>query len=303
VALTIFTFHRVALNSSAFPAYRRRGLVCTANRMIAFTARQARRTQPIALSDALTGDRFIHDGRPLTVFTFDDGFREHAQIVGPRLSALGITATFFLSSEYLGGGESVRPIDFFYHLEEFALEKHGSCSRIRSEVGEYLDATCDDSSKGDVARRLRYRTWADVGEELERIAKRNSFRLSSADLRRRLYLNSDLARQLLTSGMELGAHGCSHRPLSALCPEEQQQEISESISAIASISQSLKVPFAYPFGGADAYNRVSVTACRRLGASCGCTSLGGSNGAAAELFELRRQDVSSGRRRVISIAC
>ena len=61
--------------------------------------------EPVSLSDivdALNGKRTFR--RPSFHLTFDDGFREMHEVVGPVLQRAGVPATFFLNTAFLDGG-------------------------------------------------------------------------------------------------------------------------------------------------------------------------------------------------------
>ena len=115
--------------------------------------------------------------------------------------------------------------------------------------------------------------------------------ISPEELREKLYLTGADLHRLVLSGMEIGAHGETHRSLGDLPVSEQQQEISSSLMFTQSVTQRSDVPFAYPFGGEASFSVDTVNLCSELGALCACAS-DGSNGRRSDRYRLARVDVN-----------
>ena len=49
-----------------------------------------------------------------SVLTFDDGYREHVDLVAPMLRDLGLSATFYVASGLHGEGRKVAAVDAWY---------------------------------------------------------------------------------------------------------------------------------------------------------------------------------------------
>ena len=95
---------------------------------------------------------------------------------------------------------------------------------------------------------------------------------------------------LQDSGISIGAHAVTHTKLSALGAEEASREISLSKTIIEkNIGRSI-TEFSYPQG---AFNNQIVSAVQACGFVCACTSIGGLNGSGADLFELRRTEITA----------
>ena len=94
------------------------------------------------------------------------------------------------------------------------------------------------------------------------------------------------ARYLLEKyDVEFGSHTRSHRKLSALTPDEGEQEMRDSQTAIRDRLQVNDLALAYPYG--DHSSAVAEQA-RELGYSCALTTEDGANEPAANLYTLRR---------------
>jgi len=96
--------------------------------------------------------------------------------------------------------------------------------------------------------------------------------------------------ELLKAGHEIGSHSVTHRRLASLSVEEVQREVGESKRIL---EQQLKHPitsFCYPSGDYNALVKHAVEASGYLAA---CTVEPGANAPGADLFALKRTEVSA----------
>ncbi len=93
------------------------------------------------------------------------------------------------------------------------------------------------------------------------------------------------ARALAVDGVEIGAHGATHRPLDSVSPREVRGELA---AAYHDLSRRLERPpagVAYPYGHCS---EKVVAASRAAGFRWGCTARGGVNTPGQPRFRLRR---------------
>jgi peptidoglycan/xylan/chitin deacetylase (PgdA/CDA1 family) len=247
----------------------------------------------VSFQDAFSRGMDCWIDQDLVCITFDDGFREHREVVLPLLESLGTRATFFISSAYHSEEPLVRPLDYLYYLQN-AVAESGRCTNWFLDV--LATTTGFERAPGvSAASHLRGKTWGDVGPSLEAVGRELGVRVSAEELRDKLYLTEADLRRIALSGMEIGAHGESHRSLGDLTVSEQQREIASSLSFARLVTQRSDVPFAYPFGGEASFSDDTVNLCCELGALCACTSREGSNGQQSDRYRLARVDVNRTR--------
>lgn len=100
----------------------------------------------------------------------------------------------------------------------------------------------------------------------------------------------DHVQALAAAGIEIGAHGATHRPLDTVPPSEMHRELS---AAYQDLSRQLDRPpagVAYPYGRCS--TRVAVAA-QAAGFCWGCTARGGINIQDHSHFKIRRALVHS----------
>lgn len=203
---------------------------------------------------------------PSVVITFDDGYADNALEAVPILEEVGVPATFFVSSGYVGSNR-----EFWWDdLERLILlppdlpQKFTTTATGRSMTWDLSSQAHREKMYSETHRQMmkvtpevreRWLTdlhlWAGVPAEA-----RESHRAVTVEELRRLS-----ARPMAT----VGAHTVSHAPLSSLASEEQFKEISSSRLSLESWIGGKVETFSYPFGRKADYNRHSLSACRRLG--------------------------------------
>ena len=210
-----------------------------------------RHFEPVACSAALDA------ARPSMSFavTFDDGYDDNYEVAAPILDRLGIPATFFVISDFVGNDRlfwwervagilaaTTRPrLDTSDILAgdsgsgtEFALQDGG-----REAACEYLCAA------------LRGGPVDEIEPAIDRLAACLKTTIPDSRPRDRL-MNWEELRDLIRRGHEIGGHTATHVNL-ATAPEAMlEQEIG---GAIATMTAKLEQPvtlFAYPYGHFDA---------------------------------------------------
>jgi len=173
--------------------------------------------------------------RPLCAVTFDDGWRDNYEIAFPILRKHSVPATLFLTTDFIGTNRS------FWHTELMYLLLHGELVQLRRsrrdfdafpaslrphlirlarltqapsahDVDPLIEAvkdTCDENSINELMR------------DLAAVLRRRRPFLTD----RRFFLDWDQVREMASADIEIGSHGCTHRPLSRLSEEQAMKEL------------------------------------------------------------------------------
>lgn len=88
--------------------------------------------------------------------------------------------------------------------------------------------------------------------------------------------------------VSVGSHAWSHRRLSGLTPDDQQQEISQSKAALETSLGRPVTWFAYPYGHAGSYTDATIHCLKRLGFEAACANVMGLNRVGDSLWTLKR---------------
>lgn len=285
-ATTILMFHRVIPNMPvAFglpDSYRIRGTAMTAEEF-EHALDAAGPTLPLAAVEAaLTNGEAPPGG---AVLTFDDGYREHLEVVAPMLAARAATGTFYVTTGVNGSAANPAAVDAWYWLLDHAERADVSIPLPNGEIfSDRLDT---------LAGKTAWVTGAPKAALLSSsAAQQRQLLLALADavgaqvppsLAHALYLRPAEWGALARCGMRVGAHSVSHPRLDQVTDEALEAEVSTSIREIRRVGEP--VSFAYPDGALDA--RV-LDAVRRCGASSAVTCRNGQVHPGSELLLLPR---------------
>lgn len=188
--------------------------------------------------DALFAGRI--PSRALAI-TFDDGYADNEEVAAPILRRLGLSATFFVSTGFLGGGcmwndrviEAIRACTApALDLRPFGLAQHvldSPAARRRA-----IDATLVGIKHLPPTER------ASVTDAIVAAA--------GAPPSPPLMMQPGQVRRLRELGMDVGAHTVSHPILTRLSPEAAFEEMSRGKRELEEILREPVPLFAYPNG-------------------------------------------------------
>jgi len=214
----------------------------------------------VSLDDAaafIRGERRY--SRPVAVITFDDGYCDFYTEAFPVLRDLGLTATVFLPTGFIGTG---RPLahDRLFWLLKTAIENKTSVSNALERAG-FQDTGCERLlSKGKLLEATdilvhqrddqRERMIAELEQELASVLQPYPAEYSLLDW--------DQVTEMGAAGIDFGSHTVRHVVLSHESQETVTKELSESKAELESrLGRSIST-FAYPNGKVDDEIRIAA---------------------------------------------
>jgi peptidoglycan/xylan/chitin deacetylase (PgdA/CDA1 family) len=236
----------------------------------------------IALGEAV--ERFERRALPARALaiTFDDGYGDNRRLAFPVLRELGLTATFFVASGFIGRGrmwndtviETLRAVDGpkldlrTIGLGEFPVD---SLESRRTAIAAILAA-------------LKHLPPQERASAVERIAER-----CPTPLPANLMMSEGELRDLKRGGMTIGAHTVTHPILARLSEPDARSEIASGKSVLEDIVGEPVTLFAYPNGkpGRD-YGPAHVAMVKDLGFRAAVSTVWGAAGAGSDLYQIPR---------------
>lgn len=209
------------------------------------------------------------------IVTFDDGHLDNYLNAFPILKSLGIPATIFLSTGYVGGNQ-------LFWFEEVAYLLY------RAEPGRYsipvLDADVDiDSvdSRREAAelvlgcmKRVSDKSRKDA---LEQLRMATDIQLRDEDKLMCGNLTWPQVKEMSRNGIEFGSHTVNHPILTKVGDKELEIELTESRKKIEQeLGKNVQV-LAYPVGGKDEYDDRVVRMAGIAGYKMGVSYISGVN--------------------------
>jgi peptidoglycan/xylan/chitin deacetylase (PgdA/CDA1 family) len=263
-ALTVVCYHRVGDPSPAGFFGFERNLSASPKNLEAHADYLCKHFNPISaseLSECLEHPERL-PRRPALV-TFDDGYKDNAEVAWPILRKRNVPAVIFLATDHIGTG---RPFlwDFaaycFQHTEcNFADVPQLGSTRLASQVDRSAAAerwtvkskSLPASERWSAAEAMRQ----SLGVEVPHKAFRN------------LYMTWHDVRRLASEGCEFGGHTRTHPILTKMPADEACHEITGSFKRIAAELGRPPVAFAYPNGSQLDFSSEHQAAAREAGYS------------------------------------
>ena len=232
--------------------------------------------EPVTCADILAA---IDGGRSLPTraiaITFDDGHVDNYTHAFPILRDLGVPATIFLSTAYIGETgtfwfDRVANILFSAPLGNYLLPGITEPLRL-TDVASRRQASDlvlrHLKSLPDIQRRELI---ACLAEMLKTEDPADHSGLSGA-------MNWAQVREMASAGIEFGSHSVSHPILTQLDDAALDRELAESREAIAcQIGHAVDI-IAYPVGGIQAFDARVIAAAQRAGYRLGLSYVSGTN--------------------------
>jgi peptidoglycan/xylan/chitin deacetylase (PgdA/CDA1 family) len=226
-----------------------------------------------------------HTDRIAVLITFDDGYLDNYEVAFPILERYKVPAVFFLVSTFASGGvipwwDRIAWMVKSAQVERFSLA--GADSHIEFDLRE---TSREDATDAILALfKARCQAPAPFLKELEECCRPEPIARGEE-----LFLSWSQAREMMASGMDVGAHTHTHPILAGLTKEEQTRELKQSKRILErELGKRIDV-VAYPVGGRRDFNGITERAAWDCGYRAAFSYHGGINrGGETEQFDIKR---------------
>lgn len=226
---------------------------------------------PEELGDIIEHPKHLRHFR--VAVTFDDGYRDNYTNAFPILKSHGLSALFFLSTQYVG----THRLPWWDRIA-FTI-RNTPLSRITLEYPSRVVVDIDPSDIDAAIRTIirAYSRTPDVALErfLEEV-ERACGRALPEEAEERQFLSFEEATEMTRAGMGIGSHTHSHTILGNLSPAEQLQECEQSRDILRG-KRLFPSCIAYPVGKRTSFTTATKTCVRESGYRYAFSNYGGIN--------------------------
>lgn len=229
--------------------------------------------------------------KPVASITFDDGFASVHDVAWPILASLGLPATVYVVTGLIDTDDTV----WFARLHD-AVSRTSSPSVELAGVTHPLGSDAQRASASAALQRALKRF--DAAEFDERLAAV----LTQLDVDPVVPARVDHLRMLTSAQIRamadgdlvrFGGHTVHHQILTRVPAAIAVDEIERSVAAMGEVCGRPTTSFAYPNGGPDDFDAVSVDALARLGVPWAVTTSYGPNRPTSDPLRLLRYGIGS----------
>lgn len=254
----VLMYHRVLSDEDLATTWSHPGIVVRCDTFERHLRVITRYLRPLSLEAFET---HLRSGAPFParscLVTFDDGWLDTYTQAWPLLRRYRVPAVVFMPVAYIAGGSMFWQEQLNHLLAAtlaLATAESGLSARARTLLEPHGLAHLLNASGPDPARRVWDATQALKHADVTRI------RQLIEDLRRLLgpgsppwapadaFMSWDMAREMSAGGIAFGAHGVTHRLMTALTPTEVTNEVAESRAILRKEVGPVVESFSYPNG-------------------------------------------------------
>ena len=239
--------------------------------------------QPIQASDALQGEP---DGHPRFAVTFDDGYADNHDVAAPILRRLGVPATFYVVSRYVGTARR------FWWDRLAALVRNTSATELVLNAAGAPGRLSLSGPAARIAATDRLGAWLRGLPQpaVEAALADLAYRLGCEDqpLPSDRLMDWPQLRALAAQGFEIGSHTADHLNLAHLDGPALQDQVIASKAEIEVQTGQPVLSLAYPYGGAQHFGAAAREAVHRAGYLGAYSAIGGVATRAADRFAVPR---------------
>lgn len=218
--------------------------------------------------------------RPACV-TFDDGYADNYENALPVLQRHGLSATFFVATDYLNGGAMWN--DMVIEAVRCAPQPSLDLASLRLET--YATGTTAERvhTAERIIKNLKHRSPGERADLAKGVADCVGVALP------RLMMQDEQVVALNRAGMTIGAHTATHPILACVEPEDAREDIRLGRDYLAALIGDQIDLFAYPNGlpGRD-YTARHVEIVKALGFRAAVSTAWGASTAESDMFQLPR---------------
>lgn len=267
----VFNYHRIgdALTSVFDPNL----YSCTAERFaehLAFYCKEFKVVSVDTLVDMVKEGATID--KKYAVITFDDGYNDNYHFAYKLLKKFDLSAAFYIPTDYIDNS------GISWWDEAAWIVRNSKVAKIKlASWQQVIDLSQEDivSSIRKVLKLIKQDDTNTMSNKLAELASICQTALPVFLKKQRLFLSWDQIKEMRQGGMHIGSHGVSHNILAHLSVGKQRLELVKSKNRIEAMLSEPVTTVAYPVGGKNAFNDLTMQLAKDSGYELGFSFING----------------------------
>ena len=223
------------------------------------------------------------------IITFDDGYIDNYEVAFPILEQYGVTAHFFLATDYVSSGQPIWDWDL-------KLMMNNSNKNFEINIGS------ENFNRNKYEGRDNILLWELISclkflesDERLKIIKniKEQLEVDNLDYSQDRCMNWEEIKVMQDRGMHFGSHGCSHTSFSFLPEDALKNEIRGSLDVINRELSPKSHFLAFPFGSKSDFNDKTIREVLSSGFDRCLLNVQGYNIAEDDNLSLKRKVISN----------
>jgi peptidoglycan/xylan/chitin deacetylase (PgdA/CDA1 family) len=184
--------------------------------------------------------------KKVAAITFDDGYRGVYNTAFPILKNMGIPATIFLPTDYIGSSKLPWWYELRFRLEKYDSENADAKKKILSGLSpKWRSFFIEKIQIQNIINTFKDST---MKERNELIKVLSIFELNANNDRQRIFVSLEEIKEMMAGGMSFGSHTKSHPLLTWLDDNTLKEELYGSKKYLEELTGLNNIWFAYPDG-------------------------------------------------------
>ncbi|MES2304412.1 MAG: polysaccharide deacetylase family protein [Gemmatimonadota bacterium] len=212
------------------------------------------------------------------LITFDDGYRDNAEVAFPILRGHRAPATFFVTTGFID-----TPSLAWWDLIALMLVRAGDrAPKMLANVWQTFRQDSVPSPANALSSLLRIykglpgdQTSAFLSDLRQRLDPNGDVDQEARAIASNLWMDWSMIRHLKSNGMSVGGHTVTHPVLARLTPEAQLAEIAGCRARLAEELSEAPIAMSYPVGCRSCFDEVTRRAMTEAGFAYGFSYYGG----------------------------
>jgi predicted ATP-grasp superfamily ATP-dependent carboligase/peptidoglycan/xylan/chitin deacetylase (PgdA/CDA1 family) len=221
------------------------------------------------------------------VITFDDGYQDNYEFAYPLLKKLNIPATIYVATDFIDQKCIPWWDEVVWIIKSSSLQEIAKCSWLSESQ---LFSMSPAQQIKEILRIIKKDKNTPIQEKVAQLRLVSGKSIYIEQLDDKLFADWDMVREMANNGITIGSHTCSHRILSHLSDEEQEQELKMSKEKIEKELSRPTNTLAYPVGGFNSFTKTTEILAKAIGYELAFSYVNGINTTLTQetQYQLRR---------------